>query len=188
MVWSPLASNAYNETPKTRWRAVPWTPGKGLDLGCGKERLYETEYVLGVDNGSGAEQFGIAVQANIRADVKELPFASGYWDYVYSSFMLQYVPYKQVPDYLREWCRVIKKGGTLCLYLPDEDQVPKCAEPEFGIPIAEPQSQPGQHWNVSYKRVVAAMEKLGSNWDLENYEVCSRGDEYALWFAFRMLK
>ena len=126
MTWSPLAPNQYNETPKTRWRAVPFTAGKGIDIGCGRERLFETETVLGIDNGSGAEQFGITVQANIRAEAKELPFSNSVWDFVYSSFMLQYIAYKEVPHYLREMFRVVRPGGCVVLYLPDPDQVPKC--------------------------------------------------------------
>jgi SAM-dependent methyltransferase len=186
MTWSPLAPNQFNETPKTRWRAVPFTPGKGLDIGCGRERLFETEFVLGVDNGSGAEQFGLQVQANIRAEAKELPFANNVWDFVYSSFMLQYTAYKEVPQLLREMFRVIKPGGTVVLYLPDPEQVPKCAEPELGI-HAEPQSQPGQQWNCTYERVVAAAQKVAFNWDLCWFEKCDRDDEYGLFFVFRKL-
>jgi len=186
MVWSPLAPNAFNETPKTRWRAVPWTPGKGLDIGCGKERLFDTEFVIGLDNGQEGERIG-AIQANLRADARELPFQAGHWDFVYSSFLLQQFPYKDVPNVLREWCRVIKKGGTLVLYLPDEDEVPKVTDPSINL-IAEPQSDPLQQWNVNYARVVAAMEKVHFNWDLCYVEKCNRDDEYALFFVFRMLK
>ena len=187
MVWSPLAPNPHNETPKTRWRCVPWTPGKGLDVGCGRERLFDTEFVVGVDNGQDAERLGIPIQANMRADAKELPFAAGYWDFVYSSFLLQQFPYKDVPNVLREWMRVIKIGGTLVLYLPDEDQVPKVTDPELKL-IAEPQSDGAQQWNVNYARVVAAMEKVHFNWDLCHFEKCDKEDEYALFFVFRRLK
>jgi SAM-dependent methyltransferase len=187
MTWSPLAPNTFNETPKTRWRAVPWTPGKGLDVGCGKERLFETEFVIGIDNGSGADQFGLTVQANIRADAQELPFASGYWDFVYSSFMLQYIEHKDVPHILREFFRVLKPGGTVVLYLPDADQVPKVAEPELGI-LAEPGAQPGQQWNCTYDRVIAAAEKVAFNWDCIWVEKCDKNDEYALFIVFRKLK
>ena len=187
MTWSPLRPNNFNETPKTRGRAVPWCAGKGLDIGCGKERLYDTEFVLGIDNGYGAERWGMAVQANIRGDARQLPFSPQAFDYVYSSFLLQSFPYKEVPDVLRHWCSVIKKGGCLCLYLPDESQVPKVIEPERDI-APESQHDPDQKWNISYERVVQAMEKLHFNWDLVEFKRCSSDEEYALWFVFRMLK
>lgn len=187
MTWSPLRPNNFNETPKTRWRAVPWCAGKGLDLGCGKERLYDTEFVLGIDNGYGAERWGMAVQANIRGDARQLPFSPQTFDYVYSSFLLQSFPYKEVPDVLRHWFNVIKIGGTLVLYLPDEDQVPKVIEPERDI-APEPQHDPDQKWNVNYARVVQAMEKLAFNWDLCHMEKCSKDEEFALFFVWRRLK
>ncbi len=188
MTWSPLnPPPAGGEVQKTRWRSVPYTHGKGLDLGCGNQKLFETEFVFGIDNGQDTE-LGLVINANFRADCRDLSqFAAGSWDYVFSSFLLQYFLYKEVPNVLREWMRLIKVGGCLCLYLPDEAQFPKCAEPELGT-VAESGAHPSQKWNVTYGRVVAAMEKLGFNWDLVEYQQCSANDEYALWFVFRRLK
>jgi SAM-dependent methyltransferase len=185
VTWSPLAPPpAAGEMAKTRWRAVPYTAGRGLDLGCGPGKLFETEFCFAVDDGSDP---GV-VNANMRLDVRDLSqFSAGSWDYVFSSFVLQYSPYKDVPNVLREWCRTIKKGGCLCLYLPCEDAYPKCNEPEREI-VAEPGGNPRHAWNVNYKRVVAAMEKLGFNWDLIEFAECTADDEYSLWFVFRMLK
>jgi SAM-dependent methyltransferase len=183
VTWSPLVP-AGAETPKTRWRAVPYTAGKGLDVGCGATKLFDTEFVFACDDGSDP---GV-VNANMRLSANDLSvFAAGSWDYVFSSFVLQYFPYKQVPDVLREWMRVVKVGGCVVLYLPDEDQYPKCNEPERGI-VAEPSVNPRHAWNVNYKRLVAAMEKVHFNWDLVEYQVCDGDDEYALWFVFRRLE
>lgn len=187
MTWSPL-SQCQDETAKTRWRAVPFTAGKGLDLGCGKARLFDTEFVVGVDNGYAAERYQLPIQPNIKLDARDLSqLASGSWDFVYSSFLLQEFPYKDVPNVLREWLRLVKVNGTLVLYLPDADQVPKVAEPELGI---EPELQHNgdQKWNVTYERLVAAMEKVAFNWDLVHFEKCSSDDEYALFFVFQRLK
>lgn len=185
MTWSPLSPPSTGETHKTRWRAVPYTHGKGLDLGCGREKLFETEFVVGVDNGCDSD---CMATANIRMDVKDLSqFSAGSWDFAFSSFVLQYFPYKEVPNVLREWMRVIKVGGCLCLYLPDEDQYPKCPEPEREI-VAETGAWSAHKWNVNYARVVAAMEKVAFNWDLIEYQQCADEQEYALWFVFRRLK
>jgi len=176
-----------NETAKTRWRAVPYTAGRGLDIGCGAQRLFETEFVCGVDNGRDGEM-GLPVTPNVQIDAVELAaFSAGQWDYAYSSYLLQYFPYKQVPEALRNWMRVIKTNAHVVLYLPDEKQYPKCAEPERGIPAA-PDAHPRQLWNVNYDRVVEAMAKTAWNWDLVDYQVCDQNDEYSLFFAFKKLK
>jgi len=187
MTWSPLATACTNETPKTRWRAVPFTAGKGLDLGCGRERLFDTEFVLGVDNGQG-DGSGGPIQANMKLDARDLsPLSAGQWDFVYSSFLLQTFPYKDVPNVLREWMRVVKTNGNLVLYLPDSEVYPKCAEPELGI-VAEGGGNPEYKWNVTYQRLVAAMKKTHFNWDLVWFEQCHTDDEYAIFAVFRKLK
>jgi predicted SAM-dependent methyltransferase len=187
MTWSPLSAACQSETPKTRWRAVPYTAGKGLDLGCGKERLFDTEFVTGIDNFDAMQQGG-SVQASMKLDARDLSqLASGAWDYVYSSFLLQLFPYAEVPNVLREWLRLVKANGTLILYLPDAETFPKCAEPELGVG-AEGGSNPLQRWNVTYERVVTALQKVAFNWDLIAYEKCCADDEYALFFVIRRLK
>jgi len=179
MTWSALAPYGVNEVAKTRWRAVPYTAGSGLDLGCGAQRLFDTEFVVGIDNGADGER-GIQVAPNLRADAKALTmFAAGSWDYVFSSFLLQNFPYADVAAVLRDWLRVVKVGGCLVLYLPDADQVPK---------VGEPGSLPGQQWDVTYETIVNALERTGHNWDLCDYQRCSANDEYALFFAVRKLK
>lgn len=175
------------ETAKTRWRAVPWTGGKGLDLGCGPEKLFDTEYVLGIDSGVGAA-LGGPVNPNIQADCKELTmFASGSFDYVFSSFLLQEFTHKEATEALRNWLRVVKTRGTVVLYLPDENQYPKCPESERGI-AGEPGAHPHQKWNVNYDRLVEALAKTSWNWDLEHFEVCDQLNEYALFAVIRKLK
>lgn len=167
------------ETPKTRWRTVPYTAGRGLDVGSGAEKLFETEYVIGVDNCSDVN-IGAMVAPNLQADGRELAmFADAQFDFVFSSFFLQYLEYKDVPNTLRHWMRVIKPLGSVVLYLPDEKQYPK---------VGEPGAHPLQKWNCNYDNVVEAMSKTAWNWDLVHYEVCDQRDEYALFFAFQKLK
>ena len=167
------------ETPKTRWRTVPYTAGRGLDLGCGSERLFDTEFVVGIDNGAD-QQYGTPISANIQADASDLSvFAAGQWDFVFSSFLLQYFPYEKVPEVLRHWFRVVKPGGNLFLYLPDDQQYPK---------VGQVGSHPSQKFDVNYDCIVEAAKRSAWNWDLELYEVCDKNDEYALAFSFRKLK
>lgn len=168
-----------NETAKTRWRAVPYTAGRGLDLGCGAQRLFETEYVVGLDNGEDAD-IGLPGAPNLRGDARDLGmFAAGHWDYVYSSYLLQYFPYEQIHTALREWLRVVKTHAYVSLYLPDAEQYPK---------VGTPQAHPKQKWDVTYDLVTAALEKTAWNFDLCHFEKCDQGDEYSLYFVVQKLK
>jgi len=167
------------ETPKTRWRTVPYTGGRGLDLGCGAERLFNTEFVLSIDNGHDTD-LGQVAQANVQADARDLSmFSAGKWDYVYSSYLLQYFPYEQVHVVLRDWMRVIKVNACVVLYLPDAEQYPR---------VGTPQAHPRQQWDVTYDAVVEAMVKTTWNWDLCDFQKCSDDDEYSHFYAFRKLK
>jgi SAM-dependent methyltransferase len=187
MTYSVLAPQGL-EVVKTRWRAVPYTGGKGLDLGCGKEKLFDTEFCTGIDNGKDAELFGSVINANIKQDVTDLSqFASGKQDYVFSSHVLEHIPYSHITATLREWLRVLKIDGYLILYLPDDKQYPLCAEPDQGIK-GDPSANQDHKWNVNYDRLVAAMARTAFNWDLVHYEVCDKDDEYSLFFVFRRLR
>lgn len=188
MTWSSDKPQG-KEMAKTRWRATQYLRGRGLDLGCGPEKVLDTKNVLGVDSCKDVDMFGIAMNPDIKADVEALDmFAAGSMDYVFSSHTLEHIHWEKVPSVLREWMRLVKVGGHLVLYLPDEGQYPKCAEPLRGIFVPEPHCNLDHKWNVSYARIVEAMEKTGANWDLVAYEVCSKEDEYSLFFAFRKLK
>jgi SAM-dependent methyltransferase len=176
------------EVRKTRWRAMPYLRGKVLDLGCGPEKVIDTKECIGVDSCKDTAMFGIAINPDVKADIKVLGlFAAGAVDAVFSSHALEHFYYREVPGILREWMRVLKIGGYLVLYLPDEDQYPKCAEPERGIYVSENHCNLDHKWNVNLERVVAAMEAAG-NWDLVHYEKCADDDEYSLFFAFKKLK
>lgn len=46
-------------------------------------------------------------------DARQLPFADGSFDVVYSSHCIEHVPWYQVQHTISEWARVVKPGGTL---------------------------------------------------------------------------
>ena len=104
-----------NESSKTRWRAVPFIRGTGLDIGCGREKLMDTQFVIGIDDNSDLGRFNIQANANIYMDCKDFGrFSSGAYDFAFSSHLLEHFYYKDVPAVLREWMRVVRMGGTLC--------------------------------------------------------------------------
>mgnify|MGYP001297298917 FL=1 len=47
-------------------------------------------------------------------------------------------------------------------------------------------SNPDHKWNVSYEKVVAAMEKVGIGWNLIDFQTRNQDDEYSLFFVFRI--
>lgn len=172
MTWS-LENSRSDEASKIRWELVPYFHGRILDVGCGQYKTFP--HFIGVDNG---KMWGkMSVDAPISDAMSLDLFAGQSCDGVFSSHLLEHIPYDDVPKALTEWCRIIKPGGHLVIYVPDEDQYPK---------VGEQYANPDHKWNVNYDKVVAAMETLARGWDLIDYQVRSGADEYSLFFVFRM--
>ena len=126
MTWS-IENSQGNESRHVVWDLVPYMRGKALDLGCGPYKALP--HFIGVDSCKDTDLFGIQMKPDLRADVTKLEmFASGSFDCCYSSHTLEHIEFKDVPDTLKEWMRVLRRGGHLCLYLPDEDEYPKCTK------------------------------------------------------------
>lgn len=108
-----------NEVAKCRSRIRKYCTGTGLDLGCGHFKVVPN--AIGIDFDSSAKE------ANIYLDLSKLHalhiFADNSIDYVFSSHTLEH--FKDTWDILQEWCRVIKIGGYIILYLPHGDLYPK---------------------------------------------------------------
>lgn len=171
MTWS-LENSKNDESSKIRWELVPYFRGKCLDIGSGPYKVFP--HFSGVDNGHHWGNQWTDIRVDDAKDLSQLGSAS--WDLAYSSHLLEHFSYEQVPAVLKEWMRVTKIGGHLILYLPDEDQYPKCGTKYANV---------DHKWDVSYEKVVAAMEKLECGWDLIDYQVRSEADEYSLFFVFK---
>jgi len=104
---------------------VKWVGGKkGLNLGCG-DKKYPGD--TGVDLtpcgeiGMAGSQVNAKSAADVVCDVeKRLPFEDQSQDYVLAEDLLEHVinPIRA----LREWNRVLKPGGILLIFVPDEDR------------------------------------------------------------------
>jgi len=167
-----------NESAKVRWELVPYMRGRILDLGCGPFKTFP--HFIGVDNGHHDNAFGWQNKADIIVETCEKLdlFASQSCDGVFSSHLLEHIHPDKVPDTLKEWMRVIKPGGHLMLYLPDEDEYPK---------VGEMYANPDHKWDVNYQKVVDAMDKVNCGWDLVDFQKRNGGDEYSLFFVFKKL-
>lgn len=175
MTWDKNTSCAY-ESRKCRWDIVPYTRGRGLDLGCGPEKTFA--HFIGVDNGHH-EIFQHKINPDVKCDAKDLSmFATESLNFCFSSHFLEHVDYEEVPKVLAEWMRVIIPGGHLILYLPDKALYPN---------VGEPHCNPDHKWDPDYDSVVAAMEKVECDWDLIDYQLRDKGDEYSGYYVWKKL-
>lgn len=199
MVWDINAPQG-NESGKIKWEIPKWTRGQGLDLGCGIQKTYP--HFIGVDSGKDGVLFGHPINPDVRVkSAAELPmFATASMDFVFSSHLLEHFPITPddprtwdnqraavlaqkmmiethtAADALREWMRVIKIGGYLVLYVPDEDHYPK---------VGEPGANPDHCFNCSFRTVMDLMRDTGCGYDLVDFQSRHGGQEYSLFFVFQ---
>ena len=172
MTWS-IENSQNNESAKIRWETVPYFHGRVLDLGCGGYKTFP--HWIGVDNG---HHWGRA-QADVMCEAEKLDlFANESCDTCFSSHLLEHIEYDKVPAAMNEWLRVLKVGGHLILYVPDEDEYPKC-----GTQYANKDHK----FDVNYDKVIAAMEKVSCGWDLIDFQKRNQDDEYSLYFVFKKI-
>jgi SAM-dependent methyltransferase len=93
---------------------VASTSKKRLHLGCG-EVLFEdyTNVDLHADG------------ADIKADLMQLPFSDGEYDWIESRHVIEHISKKDAIPALSEWSRVLSPGGHVFISCPD---LPLCAE------------------------------------------------------------
>ena len=87
-----------------------------LEIGPGNNRI------------AGFETVVIAPKKNVdyvRDCAKRLPFDNCTFDIVYSSHVLEHIPWYQVEEVLREWVRILKPGGYMELWVPDAVKICK---------------------------------------------------------------
>lgn len=173
MVWSVTAPEGA-ESMKIVWELVPYTNGRGLDLGCGPSKAFP--HFIGVDNNKDEALFGIrAKEADIIVPTCESldMFASDSMDFVFSSHLLEHI--KDYKSALREWYRVIKPGGYLLLYLPHKDLYPN---------IGTEGANPDHVHDFLPEDITKAMCDIGG-WELIRDDVRSEGMEYSFFQVYR---
>lgn len=85
-----------------------------LNLGCGKRLL------SGYVNIDSNPFEGVVVM-----DVRNLQYSDDSIDEILSEFVLEHIPYYEVPETLWEWWRVLKQEGILKLMVPDFEMIAK---------------------------------------------------------------
>jgi predicted SAM-dependent methyltransferase len=105
-----------SETSKCRERLAPYCSGFGLDLGFGGDPI--VPQAICFDLHHPYARVGEHPQ-NLAGDARDLwMFWDNVFDFVFSSHLLE--DFENTEAILREWMRVLKPGGNLVLYCPDE--------------------------------------------------------------------
>lgn len=105
------ARKMYLETSKIRDRVLKYCEGKGIDIGCGRDKIRPD--ALGFDD-------DVWPEVDIIGDASgPMPFPDGGWDYVYSSHALEDIADTRAT--LREWVRILRIGGHIVLHVPNPD-------------------------------------------------------------------
>lgn len=133
-----------SETSKCRSRLEPFCKGYGVDLGFGGDPINLT--AIRVDNPHPYANTGTAM-VQLGGDAADLHwFRDSVLDYVYSSHLLEdFIDTKAV---LIEWLRVLKPGGSLVIFCPDE-QI-----------YREHCRKTGQPYNVNHKHADFSLLKV----------------------------
>ncbi len=105
-----------SETSKCRKRLAQFCTGAGIDIGAGGDPIVPTAIVVDLPTpytvvGKSSVQLG--------GDARDLRwFKDGVLDYVFSSHVLE--DFEETTAVLAEWLRVLKPGGRLIIYCPDQ--------------------------------------------------------------------
>jgi predicted SAM-dependent methyltransferase len=125
------------ETSLCRPRLSQFCAGYGIDVGYGGDPIIPSAITM--DLPSPYTHVG-ATPLNLGGDAKDLYwFADNVLDFLFSSHVLEDFTIGETKNVLLEWLRVLKVGGNLVLYLPEEQRYRKhCKET-------------GQSYNYSHK-------------------------------------
>jgi predicted SAM-dependent methyltransferase len=105
-----------SETSKCRARLAPYCVGYGVDLGPGGDPI--TESAIRIDLPQPYSRAGVH-PVQLGGDATNLYwFHDGVLDYVYASHLLE--DFEGTKSILVEWLRVLRPGGNLIIFCPDE--------------------------------------------------------------------
>ena len=142
-----------SETSKCRARLRPFCVGCGLDIGPGGDPICDS--AIRIDLAEPYSHVG-KYSVQLTGDASQLSwFRDGVLDYVYSSHVLE--DFADTEKVLCEWLRVLKPGGRLVLFCPDEQAFRNhCRE------TGQPYNPAHKHADFSIERVRNFLARIGS--------------------------
>ncbi|MDA9981761.1 class I SAM-dependent methyltransferase [Gammaproteobacteria bacterium] len=148
-----------SETSKAREVLAKYCTGDGLDIGFGGDPI--TPAAICIDLPERYARYKELPQ-HLHGDARQLHwFRNDCMDYVYSSHVLE--DFEQTEPVLKEWLRVLKPGGRLVLFLPDE-QVYR----EYCQTQGKPPNQHHIHENFGLKFIKDIIELKSLNVEIEH--------------------
>lgn len=144
-----------------------------LDLGAGKQ----PKATLSID-------ISKKCRPNIVADIQQLPIRSESVSSIICSHIIEHI--KGSNEVMSEMRRVLRKNGTLILFLPDDESVLwRIIKPLWTVyyqRTVSKESSPKTHvWSFSYKTLKGFLERFFTTFELgkinlgmEIYAVCKR--------------
>jgi len=145
----------YNkEVDFCRDRLIRYCQGKGLDVGCGDNKVRPD--AIGIDLADLANE--------VVADARSLPFEDGSMDYLFSSHCLEDL--EDTGAAIAEWMRVLRTGGNLVLYLPHKNFYPR---------VGTPDANPAHKHDLDPNFVLAALSETNDYEILHIDEACEGG-------------
>jgi len=150
---SRLRKPTSSETSQCRPRLSDYCRGNGVDLGPGGDPISLS--AVRVDLPQPYTNVG-SLPVQLGGDASDLYwFKDNCLDYVYSSHLLE--DFEETEKVLREWIRVLKIGGKLIIYCPDEQRYrAHCAKSGQGYNYNH------FHENFSLKMVKDILIQIGS--------------------------
>lgn len=108
-----------SETNTARSLLAPFCVGNGCDVGAGGDPIVPSAICIDRPEDDGRRAHVGQHPTHLMGDAANLWwFRDGCFDYVYSSHCLEDAD--DTAAWLREWLRVLRPGGLLVLFLPDQ--------------------------------------------------------------------
>jgi predicted SAM-dependent methyltransferase len=116
----------YSETMKIRPRIQRYLTGRVIDIGCGTDKI--TKEAIGVDVRPLGGSIDVITNQLDRLSSLAHPKLFDSFDVVYSSHCLEHF----ADDFaaLEDWYKLLKIGGVMILYLPDDRHYDNDSNPE----------------------------------------------------------
>jgi SAM-dependent methyltransferase len=132
-----------SETSKCRNRVIKYLQGNTIDLGPDDDPI--SPWAIGIDYKRVTDHI------HLTGDIRNLYwFKDGVMDSVFSSHCIEDL--EDTEQALREWLRVIKRGGYLIIYAPHRDYYPN---------IGHPLANKGHRHDFIPSDIVSIVNKIG---------------------------